>query len=356
MADRRIVIFGWADSVHVRRWVNGLAGRGYRIRLISLGGNSLQNADTLIFSRRGKHSYPIHMRKAVRAARAFEPDLVHAHYAAGFGLWTLGLRFSPTVVSVWGSDITDFPRNVLTRSLIRRVLKRATYITETSQLLKIVSLHLCRECADKISVIPFGVEPPSTILPAPASPPIRLCFIKSHRLIYGPDVLLQALALAKQSVPEIELTMAGQGELTDKLKKMCAELGLDGNVRFVGHVPNEEIYALLQQHHIMVMPSLSESFGVAALEAAACTRPVIASNIGGVPEVVSDGETGILVPPKDPVQLAEAIVKLADDEAARQRMGEAGRRLVETKYRWEQSVDAMCDLYERLIHESRQKT
>jgi glycosyltransferase involved in cell wall biosynthesis len=350
-------MFGWADSVHVQRWVKGVSQRGLTLKLISLGGQPLESAETIIFPRHGKHSYLFARQRAVRSAREFKPDLVHAHYAAGFGLWTHGVDFAPTIVSVWGADIMDFPSNWLKRRLISSILNRAWHITATSQLLRNVSLQLCPHCKDKVTVIPFGVELPAHIKPPPPAPPVKLCYIKAHRQKYGPGILLRALALVKKSLPNIKLTMAGQGEMTSELKMLTGELNVESNVSFVGHVPNEQIFDLLQEHHIMVMPSVmaSESFGVAAVEAAACERPVIASNIGGVPEVVLHEQTGLLVTPRDPQELATAILQLAHDEKLRGRFGRAGRQLVIERYQWNRSLDLMCDLYERLIHEKKNK-
>ena len=101
----------------------------------------------------------------------------------------------------------------------------------------------------------------------------------------------------------------------------------------------------------MIMPSLSESFGVAVLEAAACARPSIASRVGGVPEVLRDGETGLLVPPHDPAALAGAIVRLAGEPETCRRMGEAAHRFVCLRYRWEESLNQMTSLYEQIIND-----
>ena len=102
----------------------------------------------------------------------------------------------------------------------------------------------------------------------------------------------------------------------------------------------------------MVMPSVmeSESFGVAVLEASACGRPVIASRVGGVPEVLRHGETGLLVPPGDTDALAKAIISLASDREKCRAMGEAGRELVRADYPWERSLDMLTELYNRSIN------
>jgi glycosyltransferase involved in cell wall biosynthesis len=345
----RVVIFGWADSIHVQRWVRGLSERGWQIRLISLGGEPVTGAETIILKRHGRLSYYWHGARAVRLAREFKPDLVHVHYAGGFGLWGARCDFAPVLTSVWGSDIVNLPHDLIHRFHIRRVLRKSTRVTATSAYLRRACVSVCPDVSEKIDVIPFGVVIPAYAAPMPAEP-VRLCFIKLHRPIYGPDVLLRALASVRVKMPDIELTLAGAGEMTPRLRRMTLELGLDGNVEFVGLIPHVKIYSLLQEHHIMVMPSREEAFGVAVLEAAACGRPVIASRVGGVPEVLRDGETGLLVPPGDEAALAEAILRLARDLETCRRMGEAGRSFVQKKYLWENSLDRMTRLYESIIH------
>jgi len=331
--------------------VVGLKERGFDIRLISLGGEPLHGTDSFCLPRKGRWSYFRQAGTAVRLAREFKPDLVHVHYAGGFGYWGTRCDFAPVLVSVWGADVVDLPRNPIQRFFIRRTLKRADRISATSEFLKQVSANLIPGVEQKISVIPFGVTVPDSVTPIPP-PPARLCFIKAHRRKYGPDILLRAFAQVREQLPEIHLTMAGEGELTPELKRIASELGVERDVDFVGFVPNQRIYSLLQQHHMMVMPSVmeSESFGVAVLEASACARPVIASRVGGVSEVLKDGRTGLLLPAGDVETLAVAIIKLAQDRNMCERMGNAGREFVRTNYRWELSLDLMSSLYERLIH------
>jgi len=345
----RVVIFGWADSIHVKKWVQGMSERGWQIRLISLGGEPVPGAECIIFPRRGRWSYFLRAAEAVRLARDFQPDLVHVHYAGGFGLWGARCDFAPVLISVWGSDVVNLPHDLIHRFIIRRALRKSARISATSDYLRQACVRLCPEVSEKIDVIPFGVEIPAHVAPMPA-PPVRLCFIKIHRPVYAPDVLLHALAAVRVKMPDIRLTMAGAGEMTPLLRRTVSKLGLERNVEFPGLIPHERIYSLLQEHHIMVMPSREEAFGVAVLEAAACGRPTIASRVGGVPEVLQDGKTGLLVPPGDEAALAEAILYLARDIETCRRMGEAGRTLVQEKYLWEHSLDRMNQLYESMIH------
>ena len=352
MSEKKVVIFGWAHRVHTRRWVRGMAGRGFDIKLISLGGEPLDAIETVNFPHSGKVAYLKYLSRAVSEARRFKPDLIHAHYAAGFGLWAMRAKFQPTLVSVWGADVIDFPSNLITRALIRRILKKADGITATSQFLKQVVRNLAPGAEGKTTVIPFGVTVLPDIPPMPEGSPVRICFIKAHRKKYGPDILLRAMARVVEKIPDIQLSMAGEGAMTPELREMTAELKLENNVKFVGFIDNERIYDFIQQHHFMVMPSVmdSESFGVAVLEAGACGRPTAASLVGGVGEVIVDGRTGFLLPARDVDKLAAAVVKMADNMEETAEMGRRAYDFVKDNYTWEKSLDLMASVYERMIY------
>ncbi|MFH1372895.1 MAG: glycosyltransferase family 4 protein [bacterium] len=348
MAKDRIVIFGWAHSVHVQRWARGLSDRGYQIRIVSLGGEPLPDIDTVVLLRRGKLSYIRQAPAAVRAARDFEPDLVHVHYAGGFGLWGRYCGIRPLVVSVWGSDLLPHRPKWFYRRLLGSTLKQATHITATSQWLSKQTGELYPAATDKMSVIPFGAQLPDQTKPLPDGP-LRICYLKGHRPVYGPDILLEAMVEVRKAIPDVVLSMAGEGEMTTQLNNMIVRLGLEDTVQMVGYIERPQVADFLQVHHFMVMPSRAESFGLAALEAAACSRAVIASNVGGVPELVVEGVTGLLVPPGNPQRLAAAIIELANNADKQKEMGRAGRDLVKRRYLWGKSLNMMCRLYERLL-------
>nr|MBN2278432.1 glycosyltransferase family 4 protein [candidate division Zixibacteria bacterium] len=347
----KIVILGYADSVHLKRWANGLKQRGFDITVISLGGHEIKGIRTIIFRPRWSRnlSYFLYLGRVRQIIRQIRPDLIHAHYAAGFGFWGAASGKRPFLLSVWGSDITSFPSNFFTRRLTGYVLKSADYITATGVFLHDKTLEFCPDVKSKMAIIPFGVELKPIINHDRTDKKIKLIYIKSHEKIYGPDLLLKSLPAVLQTGMDINLTIAGSGHLTAKLKKLTADLNLANRVDFVGFVDNNELHRLLSEHDIMVMPSLSESFGVAALEAGAAGKPTVATAIGGIPEVVIDGETGILVPTNDIERLGRAIIKLASDADLRNKMGMAGRAFVEKNYDWERSLDLMTDLYEKMI-------
>jgi glycosyltransferase involved in cell wall biosynthesis len=152
----------------------------------------------------------------------------------------------------------------------------------------------------------------------------RLIPIKGH------IVLMRAFAAAKQQLPELELEIAGRGPLEPALKALARELGITDSVRFLGQV--SPIQSAIERAAVVVVPSMGEGFGMVALEAMERARPVIAASIGGLGELVRDGETGVLVPAGEADPLRDAIVKLAGNLPLARAMGEAGRERALTRF------------------------
>jgi glycosyltransferase involved in cell wall biosynthesis len=169
----------------------------------------------------------------------------------------------------------------------------------------------------------------------------RLIPVKGHL------VLLRALAQARLRVPGLVLDIAGQGPLEPALKSYARELGLGEAVRFLGFVT--PVQTAIEDAAIVVVPSLGEGFGMVALEAMERARPVIASAVGGLPEIVADGETGLVVPSGDAEALAEAMVALASDLPRAAAMGEAGRRRALESFTQERSTRGIEELYLRAL-------
>ena len=118
---------------------------------------------------------------------------------------------------------------------------------------------------------------------------------------------------------------------------------------FEGHVPRGRVPALLAQARLLVLPSRYENFPLSLLEAMSCAVPVVTTRVGGIPEMVADGETGLLVAPGDPEALAAALRRLVGDPALARRLGDAGRRAIETTYSWEAVATRIVDLYGEVL-------
>jgi glycosyltransferase involved in cell wall biosynthesis len=171
--------------------------------------------------------------------------------------------------------------------------------------------------------------------------------------VKGHIFLLQAIKrLQKTGKKNLTCLVVGSGRQEAELKEFVYKAGLNGQVRFLGY--RRDISDLLGLMDMLVIPSLRESFGLVAIEAMAMKVPVIASRIGGLEEIVAHEKTGLLVTPSDPMALAEAIRKLADNPAIRRRMGEAGRRRVVDNFGIETTVRETEGLYfDILVREAR---
>jgi glycosyltransferase involved in cell wall biosynthesis len=176
---------------------------------------------------------------------------------------------------------------------------------------------------DSFEIVHYGIDPDGEPKPYRDGVPRLLCV---GRLIpiKGHIVLLRAFAEAKRKLPGLELEIAGRGPLEPALRALALELGVADSIRFLGHV--SPIQSAIERAAIVVMPSMGEGFGMVALEAMERSRPVIAASVGGLGELVRDGETGVLVAAGEAAPLRDAIVRVAGDLELARQMGEAGRR------------------------------
>jgi glycosyltransferase involved in cell wall biosynthesis len=184
---------------------------------------------------------------------------------------------------------------------------------------------------------------------------VTIGIVKSLAPTYGIDLLLRAftglLGGSRLSAADIDcrLLIVGDGPQHRALLVLARELGIDGRTEFIGAVPHVEVPGLLRRFDVYAAPSRRESFGVAVLEASACALPVVVSDAGGLPEVVVDGETGLVVPRESVPALQGALERLILDATLRERLGRAGRARVEREYEWGHCVDLMERCYERTV-------
>jgi glycosyltransferase involved in cell wall biosynthesis len=169
----------------------------------------------------------------------------------------------------------------------------------------------------------------------------RLVPFKGHRY------LIQAFADVRLRHPSARLLVVGDGPERDKLEQQVGDMGLKGAVHFTGH--RCDVPDMLSIMEIFVLPSLGEHFGRVLLEAMALEKPVVGTRAGGVPEVVEDGVTGVLVPPANPEALAEGIIRLLDDPAQARAMGRAGRRRVETHFNLRRHAELVEEVYTQTL-------
>lgn len=165
----------------------------------------------------------------------------------------------------------------------------------------------------------------------------------------GHEFLVRAFAAVLREFPRAILVVVGQGDERDRLERLAVELGVKEDVVFAGYRDNAS--ACVNAFDLFVMPSLSEGLGLAMLEAMALRKPVIATNTGGIPEVVTDRVNGLLVPPGDPQALSRAIVEILRDRSLAARLAGAGRKTVEDRFDARSMADRTVGVYRSLLED-----
>ena len=265
---------------------------------------------------------PALLANFVRAARRVDADLLHAHWlSAG---WVAARTGKPYVVQVWGTDI-ELGRRVprLARSILQRaelVIAASTALAQAAELLG----------ARAVRVIPSGVDLPAEV-GAEANPP---------EVLYAGRLSVEkgVLELVEAS-SGLTLVVAGDGPLRARVPGAQ------------GFVPPARLQRLYARAAVVACPSRREGFGVACLEAMAHGRPVVATGVGGLRDLVVDEETGLVVPPRDPQALRAALERLLADPELRRRLGAAGRERARGHFSWEAAAAAALCLYGELAGE-----
>ena len=349
----RVVYLADAPYIHTRRWVQHFARLGWEAHVISFRPAEIEGATVHYvdgFEAAGKARYLVHARRVRRLIRSLRPDLLHALHLTSYGFLAGLSGFQPSIVSVWGTDVLEAPSlTPMHRWITRHALARAGAVTATG--LRLAEATLPHMPAGKpVSVIPYGVDV-ERFRPAPRESAGSVTVGAVSRLSpeKGFEHLLRAVALVRDRGVALDVVLAGDGPSRASLERLAADLGLRERVEFAGEVAHEDVPAVLRRLDIAAMPSTWEGFGVSAIEASAMELPVVASDIHGIPDVVLDGETGILVPPASPAALADAIERLARDAPLRRAMGAAGRSFVERNYDWRDNAALMEQLYQSML-------
>lgn len=281
---------------------------------------------------------------------ALRPDLVHLHFS-GPGCFFLfhseALRGVPLLATIHAPLQQS---GYGPTSLSSRLLKRADWIVGVSRGLLDDLCAIFPSLAPRSSVILNGLEMPAHV-PAPVclAPPRILCI---GRMVEekGFDIAIAAFAILMARFPEARLAIAGDGPARAALHQRAAELGVRERVEFTGWIPPDQVCALIDASSMVVVPSRwPEPFGLVALQAGQMARPVIAARLGGLPEVVIEGETGLLVAPESPQALCEAMASLLEQPEAAARMGAAGRHRAREVFGMDTVATAYDALYCELI-------
>lgn len=349
----KIAFVSSAESHHVIKLSEGLVKKGHQVDVYT-------NADRIgkvnQFDKRvkvhflkysGRLGYYLNAIQLRRILKNEQYDVVNAHYISGYGLLARLSKATPLLLSVFGSDVYKFPyKGLLQKWMVQKNLKYAKGIASTSYSM-IEQIKKFNDTHDEIFVTPFGVDLNKfrKLDEISKRDSFRIVIMKKLEPIYGIEYLIKAIKIVKEDLilkgsdVKLELCIYGDGKLKSELVDITKQFKLEEEVIFCGYIPNNEVPKVLNNCDLVCLSSISESFGVSAIEAMACEVPVIATDTPGFSEVIEDNITGFIVPIKDEEKMAKRIIDMINmTYNERREIGLRGRKRVEELYNFEENI------------------
>jgi len=295
------------------------------------------------------------MRAAWRLARRRHFDIVHVHWPVPHALfgWAARRGGGARLITLWYGIELRWVKGRL--PWLKQFLKWAL---RTSDQVVAISSYTAREIAElvhvRVRVIPYGLgfaeSLPESRERRATGDSFRILYVGNLIPRKGVRYLIDALKRLPPDIPA-KLLILGEGTDRPKLEAQVRELGLNGRVTMPGRVPDPDLHRAFREADVFVLPSIvdkrgdTEGLGVVLLEAMSYRVPVIGSAIGGITDIISDGETGLLVPPEDSAAIAAAIERIAGDPALAERLAVAGRRRMRERFGWDAITAAWQECY-----------
>lgn len=275
-------------------------------------------------------------------------DVIHLMANSGWSwqlfaapvIWIGRLRKKPVIVNYRGGEAREY-LGASARWVKPSMVRAAQLVVPSGFLRQVFS-----EFGLAASVIPNIIDL-ETFSPAVSEPPeteFTFAITRNLEPIYGLETAIRALAIAREQVPSLRLRIAGSGPLRAELQRLVEQLGLGDAVVFLGRLERQQVVELYHNAHAMLNPSRVDNMPNSVLEALACGVPVISTNVGGVPYIVEDGHTALLVPPDDAPAMAQAMIKLYTEKSLRSQLREQGCRAV-AQYAWDEVRPMWLALY-----------
>jgi glycogen(starch) synthase len=348
------------------RLLPALRARGYEFAVVTW--ENIRTADQIRYQDIPVYRFPFfsgggqtdlaplleNRRRVAQLKREFAPELIHINSYGGSTLFHVNTASShpaPVLVTLHQALSGE---SIGQDSLLGHLLRSAVWVTACSASVLDHARQLLPEIVPSSSVIYNGVDIPALDpLPIALDPPRILCL---GRLVpeKGFDLAMAAFEMVLQRFPTARLVVAGEGAELENLKQQAFDLQILHSVEFVGSVPPERVAGLIREATLVLVPSRLEGFGLVALEAGSMARPVVATYVGGLPEVIVDQETGLLTECENSRGLAEAIELLLNQPEKARVMGRVARKRARKEFDWERHVNAYDSLYRKLIMDRRE--
>lgn len=286
----------------------------------------------------------------VRTLQKIKPDIVHAQsFGSGMpALLSNRLLKIPYVIYGRGSDV--YLPDWFTKLTAKGILKNASAVIALTKHMKDAMQAIYSR---DVIIVPNGINL-NEIAETEAeggNPGKKILFVGRLHPVKGTQYLLGAMSIVHRELPEAKLILVGDGEEREHLETLTDNLGIRECVEFAGGVPHERVEDYMNQAEVFVLPSLSEGFPVTILEAMACGLPVVATRVGGIPDIIEDGTNGYLIDAMNPEQIAEALLKLLQNEELQKDISDKNRETAE-KYRWDTVAATLEGIYQDSLKSS----
>lgn len=354
----KILMLACADSIHTIRWSNAFASLGHQVHLVSMPDHPIKEDETIenviihFLRLPSPWGYYLNAFELKRLCNKINPDIINVHYASGYGTLARLSRIHPYVLSVWGSDVYDFPKqNKLNLDILRKNLFNADAIASTSKSMAEYTKRLLNDTSLDIEITPFGVDTNifSPYIESDIKDDNTFLFgtIKKLTYKYGIDYIIKGFDIflkrwkdsgGQGKVPK--LYICGKGDKKAEFESLIKDLNIQKYVMIEGYIAHDLVAAKFRSFDVSVFGSQcdSESFGVSAVESMSCGTPVIVTDVSGFKEVVIDNETGFIVPRCNAEAIADRMEYFYYNDSIKDIMGQNGRKRVLKLYDWNKNV------------------
>ena len=280
-----------------------------------------------------------------------KPDIVHAQsLPTGIPAWAAKKHLKIPYV-VWGQGSHIYLPGSCIRMASKTILKNADAVLALTEDMKQRMLEICNR---DISVVPNGIGLERFNITSGEKKKGNsktIIFVGRLHPVKGVSYLIEAMAIVHRKMPDAKLILVGDGIERSKLEELVEKLDLNGCIQFAGQVQQERIPTIMQQADLFALPSLSESFGIVNLEAMAASLPIVATNVGGIPDIVEEGMNGYLVNAKRPAEVADRILMLLRNDKLREEIS-ANNREKAKLFAWDKVAIKVEGEYQRVIDEA----
>ena len=294
-----------------------------------------------------KWLYPV---LAARLAKKLKPDIVHGVMESYAGI--AACRFkkknqnTPTILTLQSGDLDD-PSKHIPKWLWKKIHVTPDRITAISTALgrRAEKLGVPKE---KIAIIPNGVDLELAKNSRSEHVPGRIVTVARLSWEKGLDYLIRAMPAVIKECPEAHLVMVGEGDRRGEIEGLIQELGIEGRVTLLGRLPHEKTLEEIGKSEVFICPSLAEGLGIVFIEAQACGVAVIGTRVGGIPDVIDDEASGLLVEPKNSEDIEKALIRLLENLELRERLVRVALERID-RFDWNRVVREVADEYDKLL-------